>query len=130
MQTSILLRMAKAQIKTPEGLVVNVDGTPDEIVAVVKDLKSRASGPPSKKETKKKSPRVGSTAHLITNLSEGTYFGQPRRMAAIRDALAEIGHHYPLTAISPVMLQLVRQKTLRRMKENNRWAYVKGPNFP
>jgi len=61
---------------------------------------------------------------LIASLVDGGFFKKPRDLASIRTALAEMGHHYPVTTLSPIMLRLVRKRNLRRIKEQKRWVYV------
>src|SRR5258708_23757973 len=51
--------MAKAQITTPEGFKINIEGTPKEISAVVEDLKDKPKGAePTRRRERVKSGRV------------------------------------------------------------------------
>jgi hypothetical protein len=68
-------------------------------------------------------PTIG---NLIAELIDGGFFKKPKELSAIRNALQEHGHHYPLTTLSPVMLRLVRRRELRRLKDKKRWVYVGG----
>lgn len=61
---------------------------------------------------------------LLSSLIDGGFFKKPRDLASIKSALAEMGHHYPVTTLSPVMLRLVRRRSLRRIREQKRWMYV------
>jgi len=114
--------MAKAQITTPEGFKINIEGTPKEISAVVEDLKKKAAEP-TRRRVKAKSGRV-LLVDLIASLNDGGFFKQPRDLASVKSALEEMGHHYPVTTLSPVMLRQVRSKNLRRIREKGRWLYT------
>jgi hypothetical protein len=117
--------MAKAQITTSQGIKVNIEGTPAEITAVVHDLerKSAAQGSQPVRSRKTRPGRV-LLGDLIASLADGGFFKKPRDLASIRTKLAEMGHHYPVTTLSPIMLRLVRKQILRRIKEESRWVYV------
>src|SRR5688572_30164060 len=114
--------MAKAQITLPDGMTVSVSGTPDEITAVVARLQGRAaptseakSGGTPKSRRKPGAGRVQIT-DLIENLIDGGFFKKPKDLAAVKQALEEMGHHYPVTTLSPTMLRQVRKRNLRRLK--------------
>ena len=116
-------RMAKAQIRTPEGLTIKVDGTPKEIAEVVQDLKKaqRRSGGSTGSSTAAGS---GKLPDLIASLIDGGFFKTPKDLAAIKLALEEMGHHYPVTTLSPTMLRQVRKRRMRRLKKADRWVYT------
>jgi len=114
--------MAKAQITTPEGFKINIEGTPKEISAVVEDLKDKPKGAePTRRRVK--SGRVLS-GDLIASLKDGGFFKKPKELASVKSALEEMGHHYPVTTLSPVMLRQVRRRNLRRIREKGRWLYT------
>lgn len=121
--------MAKAQITLPGGVVVNVTGTPDEITAVVSKLQTgdtghrRTTEPSTQREPKRKNARVG-LSDLIANLIDGGFFKKPKDLAAVKGALEEMGHHYPVTTLSPQMLREVRKRNLRRIKQDGHWTYT------
>ena len=116
--------MAKATIKTPQGLQVKVEGTPAEITALVKDLERQSGSQiPAPRRRNAKPGRV-LLVDLIGSLRDGGFFKKPRDLASIKAALAEMGHHYPVTTLSPVMLRKVRSKEIRRIREQKRWLYV------
>jgi hypothetical protein len=116
--------MAKAQVTTPEGITINIEGTPKEISAVVDDLKKKATeAQPGRRRAKAKSGRV-LLGDLIASLRDGGFFKKPRDLAGVKSALAEMGHHYPVTTLSPVMLRQVRRRNLRRIREKGRWLYT------
>ena len=116
--------MAKAQITTPQGIHVKIEGTPAEITEVVHDLETKSKkAAPERRRGKAKQGRV-LLVDLIGSLIDGGFFKKPRDLGSIRTALAEMGHHYPVTTLSPSMLRLVRRRSLRRIKEQKRWVYV------
>ena len=61
---------------------------------------------------------------VIGELIESGFFKKPKELSAIKDALEERGHFYPVTTLSPTVLRLVKKKELRRIKEDKRWKYV------
>src|SRR5437879_3134634 len=100
--------MAKAKITTKSGLVMQVDGTPAEISAVLQDLK--------RQEEKEDAPARKSVwsgpaklVDLIGSLVDGGFFKKPQDLAAVKTALEEWGHHYPMTTLSGAMLGQVRK---------------------
>ena len=115
--------MAKAKITTKSGLVLQVDGTPAEIAAIVRDLKEQEEAASPKRK------RGGSAGpvqlpDLIGALVDGKFFNKPQDLAAVKTALEELGHHYPMTTLSGAMLRQVRRRNLRRMRQDKRWVYV------
>lgn len=122
--------MAKATITTASGTQVKIEGTSDEVAAVLEKLE-KAEAKPSAGGKKKQVAKGGAKRKAAAGLSghveglvESEFFKQPKDFAALRKALAELGHYYPPTSLSPVLLRLVKSRRLRRMKENKRWVYV------
>ena len=114
--------MAKAKITTKSGLVMEVDGTPAEIRAVLQELKrEEAAAIPKRKSAKAGRAQL---PDLIGSLNDGGFFKKPQDLAAVKTALGEIGHHYPMTTLSGAMLRQVRGRNLRRMRQDKRWVYV------
>lgn len=126
--------MAKAQITLPDGVTVTVSGTPEEISAVVSRLQvglrpKKNAGPQTRAGNSTSNHTRGTTRRvqvtdLIEQLVESGFFKQPKDLAAVKAALEEIGHHYPVTTLSPTLLRLVRKRNLRRLKQNGRWVYT------
>jgi len=116
--------MVKAQITTPQGLTVKIEGTPAEIIAVVRDLEAKGKAPRAERRRGKAKQGRVLLVDLIASLVDGGFFKKTRDLASIGTALAEMGHHYPVTTLSPIMLRLVRKRILRRIKEQKRWMYV------
>lgn len=121
--------MAKAQITLPDGVAVTISGTPDEISAVVARLQGKpqprpSSGGATEKAKPKRSNRRLQLPDLIANLIDGGFFKKPKDLAAVKHALEEMGHHYPVTSLSGAMLRQVRTRNLRRLKQDKRWMYT------
>ena len=116
--------MAKAQITTREGIKINIEGTPKEISAVVEDLKEKpAETGRAGRRAKAKSGRV-LLVDLIASLKDGGFFKKPKDLAGVKSALEEMGHRYPVTTLSPIMLRQVQRRSLRRIREKGRWLYT------
>ena len=116
--------MAKAQITTPEGLKIDIQGTPKEISTVIDDLQPRTKdAEPPRRRGRAKSGRV-LLVDLIASLRDGGFFKKPKDLAGVKSALEEMGHHYPVTTLSPAMLKQVRRRNLRRIREKGRWLYT------
>ena len=120
--------MAKAQITMPDGIVIKIDGTPEEVSAVLREMKKQ---PPPEREKlqrgaggRKKHSRI-LIGDLLDSLNDGGFFKKPRGLAEVKTALAEMGHHYPLTTLSGAMLKEVRKRNLRRMREEKHWVYAR-----
>jgi hypothetical protein len=118
--------MAKATVTLPSGAKVLVEGTPDEVSALVAKLDSSRPAARSRRQSKapSRSKSRPSPVSLISELIDGGFFKKPKELGAIKLALQEQGHFYPVTTLSPTMLRLVRRKELRRIKEGKRWLYV------
>ena len=118
--------MAKAHIITKDGTKVTIEGTPQEVATLVTQLKGRISTDRAitRKASKHKSRAKASPINLISELIDGDFFKKPKELGAIKLALEEQGHYYPVTSLSPTVLRLVRKRQLRRIKDKKRWLYV------
>lgn len=78
------------------------------------------------KSSKKKivAERKSIPEHLKYLKSEG-FFDQPQTTKEIGEELTKDGYHYPLQSFTYALQQVVRQRILRRIKKNRRWAYCK-----
>jgi hypothetical protein len=117
--------MAKAVMTTLDGATVTIEGSQDEVATLLtrlggyKNVPGREAG--SKVGAKRSKP---TPMGLISELIAEGFFGEPRELGAVRLALKEKGHFYPVTTLSPLMLRLVRRRELRRIKDKKRWTYV------
>jgi hypothetical protein len=119
--------MAKAQINFPDGTTVKLEGTPDEISAVVdRGRKTQGTGRPAAARVKVKArSQPLQLVDLSANLIDGGFFKKkPKDLAAVKTALEEMGHHYPVTTLSGAMLRQVRKRDLRRLKQGKHWVYT------
>ena len=115
--------MAKAHVTTRMGAKITIEGTPEEVAALV----SRLEGAPSQKRTRaaeRGTRRKATPTSLIIDLIDGGFFKKPKELSAIKHVLEEQGHYYPVTSLSPVLLRFVRRRQLRRIKDQKRWRYV------
>jgi hypothetical protein len=121
--------MAEAKITLPDGIVLVVSGTPDEITAVVARLQggesaSRTVASPTGRSRAKTPSGRAQLTELVRQLIESGLFKQPKDLGAVKAALEERGHHFPVTTLSPALLRQVRKRNLRRLKQGNRWVYT------
>lgn len=118
--------MPKAIITTGGGAVVTVEGSEDEVVALVRRLEVYHQPPtnalvlPAVRKQAKTTP-MG----LLMEMVERGFFNKPMELGSVKQALEEEGHFYPTTTLSPLLLRLVRRRELRRVKDKKRWAYVR-----
>ncbi len=122
--------MAKAHIISKAGTKITIEGTPEEVAALTRQLAE--PGPSSAARSLKpiragKGPRreKPTPSNLVASLIDGGFFRKPKDLGAIKVALQEMGHFYPITTMSPVMLRLVRRRELRRIKDKKRWLYTR-----
>jgi len=121
--------MAKAHIISESGTKITIEGTTEEVAALTRQL----AGPAPSGRTRSDKPlRVAerprrqkpTPSNLVASLIDGGFFRKPRDLGAVKAALQEIGHLYPITTLSPLMLRLVRRRQLRRIKDKKRWLYT------
>lgn len=126
--------MPKANLTLPDGTVVTIDGSTQEVAKLLRTFSStdrfsrekrsrssRGKREPSAKATPRK--RQGPTAYVLELRDEGFFKGK-RYLNEIQKKLEERGHIYARTTLSPVLLGLVKKRELRRIKEKKGWAYV------
>ena len=115
--------MAKAQITTENGTKVTIEGDTEEVAALIERFERTTSAVPLPIKSSRSNSRAGPQDRILALLATG-FFRLPQGLGAIRSALEEQGHFYPATTLSPVLLRLVRNRSLRRIKESNVWSYV------
>jgi hypothetical protein len=117
--------MAKAHISLDNGTKVTIEGTPAEVATLIAQFGSGSTQPKhAKKPTPRKSTAKSGPVNLVSELIDGGFFKKPKELGAIKTALEEQGHYYPVTTLSPALLRLVRKKQIRRIKDKKRWLYV------
>ncbi len=126
--------MAKANFVLPDGTKVAIDGSSDEVAALLerfatseatrvpkrRNVRPRRSGR-ARQSTKRK--RTGPTEY-IRQLKTENFFQTKRTIAEVRDKLEADAHIYPVTALSAPLYRLVRKRELRRLREGGTWKYV------
>lgn len=128
--------MAKANINLPNGTKIVVDGTTEEINAVLELYKKPTNvlgtSSENKEQRKKKyktTPRAKKGRKgpklYITELKAGGFFNKKRTISEVQKVLEDNGHIYPITRLSTPLKRLVQDKELGRMKEDGNWVYVK-----
>lgn len=125
--------MAKANIDLPDGTKIVIDGSVEEVARIVALVQEAAGAPsvagrkPAKKLEapppikKKARPTLKS---FVRELKDEGFFKEKRELRAIKKALDAKAHIYAITHLSGVMLNLVRNRELGRLKESGKWFYV------
>lgn len=119
--------MPKAHILTKDGTKIIIEGSSQEVAALVSQLKigiQVVKKITTRKTEKYKSRPKATPVNLIAELIDGSFFKKPKELSAVKLALEEQGHYYPVTSLSPALLRLVRRRFLRRIKDKKRWLYV------
>src|SRR2546426_6675234 len=105
--------MAKAHLTTKTGTTILIEGSPKEVVAMVKQIeREQPSGEAISARRRQKTAKPASKptpVNLISSLIDGGFFRKPKDLGSVKVALEEIGHFYPVTTLSPVLLRLVRK---------------------
>lgn len=122
--------MAKAAIDTSSGLKISIEGTADEIAAIIACVKKdEISTSPKKAIFEKKQTRSvnssTSLVDLILDLKMTGFFDQPKKVSDVQDSLAQQTHHYPTESVSTALIRRVKKGELGRVKLGTAWAYVK-----
>jgi hypothetical protein len=119
--------MAKATMTMGSGAKVIVEGSQEEVAALLARFEAgtgRVGLSPPQLNRRRQNKSKPTLMNLLSELSDVGFFEERRALGAVKTALEEKGHHYPVTTLSPVMLRLVRRRQLRRVKEKGRWFYV------
>lgn len=126
--------MAKANLVLPDGTKVTIDGTADEVAMLLERFSTTRSSSSINRNRKSRSvtrnqgsetkAKQGGPTDCIRDLIEEGYFKTKREIGDVRDKLEEHAHIYPVTSISGPLYRLVKNKELRRIKEDGAWKYV------
>ena len=121
--------MANAKITTADGISLELEGTPEEVSAVVERLQREAGKQQLTPAKPGKKVVPSSTPARVLSLREEGFFDQQRSLGAIRDELQIHGWIYQLTALSGTVQTLVQKRELRRTLVSNGkkkvYCYVK-----
>ncbi len=123
--------MAKATVKTKSGMSISIEGTQEEVKDILLLIKDREE--PAAKKTraaviskiKTNQTKFSATDAILRLKEEEGFFNKHRTLLDIKRALEERGLHYPITTLSGIMLNQVRKRNFKRLKENKNWVYVK-----
>ena len=119
--------MAKANIQTPNGTKIVIDGNEDEIAKIinaVSQARDYTSDVPIKSIKKSKMKSKLGLTDSIRELKEEGFFNQPKDLIQIKNELASKALYYPMTSIQSTLTRLIRSKELGRMKQDSKWVYV------
>jgi hypothetical protein len=128
--------MPTANATLPDGTKVTIEGTADEIAAVLQRLSERPDAPTAGSETSSRqrgrapmgtasaTRKAKGPADYIRELIADDFFKTKRGLSDVQKKLEEGAHIYPVTHLSPSLFRLVRAKELRRIKEDGTWKYV------
>lgn len=116
------------KVKIQHGQVrLEVEGPEEEVKAAISEFLDKTRDFPEQKvmqdETKRKSFENSITAR-IEILKNENFFSVPKSLNDVQKKLAELGYHYPRTSLSPALLQLIRQRVLRRIGIPGKFHYV------
>lgn len=120
--------MAKAKVRLPTGAEVVVEGTPEEVARVLALMSTSSAGgkPAHAIRSPRGTQRTDSTASRVIHMRDEGFFDAEKSLGEVQKELRRRGHTYPLTSLSPVVLDLTRRQQLRRIRsKSGRWAYVK-----
>lgn len=86
-----------------------------------KNLKQTEKKIRTQNESKKKSTGLKGA---ILELKKELFFKMPKELGEIRKELEAKAVFHPRTNYPHVLLDLIREKELRRIKQKNKWKYV------
>ncbi|MDD5043451.1 MAG: hypothetical protein PHD51_02145 [Patescibacteria group bacterium] len=121
--------MPKAIIKSKTGSSITIEGTKEELAAilsdferssVVREIRTKATKSIVKKRDENKRRAA---SDLIVELREENFFSKPKTLGEIASKLEQMGYIYPTTTLSGVVIGLVQKKLLGRKKNDGKWVY-------
>ncbi|HXR40052.1 MAG TPA: hypothetical protein VN776_13205 [Terracidiphilus sp.] len=117
--------MANAKITTPDGVSVDISGSPEEVSAVVDRVRAglASTGATVPARPRKKAGKI-QIPDLVEMLKAEEYFKTPRGLGEIRRKFAEMGYHYPITTLSGAMQAQQKSRNLRRFMQGGKYVYV------
>ncbi len=126
--------MAKAEIVTSSGTKILIEGSVDEISAIISlfdhnERKSEIKTPTKQKnqeKSKEKQLKPASTlVEFILELRNNGFFDTPKLTELVKKRLDQDGHFYPMQSVSTCLINRNARRELGRVKEGGKWAYVK-----
>lgn len=130
--------MAKANVIRPDGTKVTIEGSPEEVAALLVRIESvtqesqssparrssRSAAASSRTERPANRAKPKGPADYIRDLIDGDFFSAKRAIGEVQSKLEEQARIYPVTHLSPALFRLVKARELRRIKEDGQWRYV------
>lgn len=118
--------MARASIETKDGTKIQIEGTTEEISKIMGLYKKENSIEDTRKFKKFIRKTTSPTVpDMIRELIAEGFFDRPKGLAEIKTSLEEQGHFIPMTTLSARVLGLIKNRELRRIKQDDKWRYVK-----
>jgi DNA-binding transcriptional MerR regulator len=77
------------------------------------------------KSKSKESEKYNGLIKAIFDLIKDSFFDEPKELKTIMEQMKANAVFYPRTSYPKPLLRLIKNKHLRRIKENNKWKYVK-----
>lgn len=117
--------MAKANIDLPDGTKITIDGSVEEVAKIIGLVQGNEKKVTSskRKSLPTKTSKKGIKDYIL-DLKEEGFFKERKSIADVKDALESRGQIYAVTSLSGPLLDLVRNKDLGRVKEDQKWMYV------
>ncbi len=124
--------MPRADFTLPGGAEVSIEGTVEEVRALLDYYRDLARRPKGSGHTAGRRPRqaaaasanVGGPMSLVRQLIKVGFFKTGQSLKAIKHKLAEKGHIYPETTLSSTLIRLTKAGELTRRKDGRIWTYL------
>src|SRR5258705_12761294 len=126
--------MAKANLTLKNGTTVEIEGTADEVGILLDRFNGTAGfggkghaaapAPAAKAKSSGRFRARNGPKPRILELIEEEFFKKPKGLGDLKLELEVRGHFYELNALSTPILRLVKDRTLRRIKDNGAWKYI------
>ena len=126
--------MATARIETDTGTKISVEGTVEDITAIISLFTKKSPNCESNPVNNIKTPiknntdpvkSASSLVGYIHELRDTGFFNTPKLTALVKEKLDQEGHFYPMQSVSTCLINRNAKKELGRIKEGTKWAYVK-----
>lgn len=124
--------MPRAEITLPSGAKVNIEGSLDEVRAIVEFCETIPEGLADRRASPRSAPRkvrltskrdAGPRA-LIRELKNEGFFRTSQSLRAVKEKLDEKGHIYPQTTLSSILIKLTKNEELVRKRDSGIWVYT------
>jgi len=124
--------MPKADIVTNTGTKISIEGSVEEISAILSlynspnpqlaiSTKTKSTESNNKNDTGTPATLVG----YVLELRDTGFFDTPKKTTLVKERLELDGHFYPMQSVSTCLINRNARKELGRVKEGTKWAYVK-----